>query len=426
MIKALFLTNPEIKRNKEMLHIGWIDYSKDHRDRVMRVLEMFTSPGAVDELGISVVRDAFSDRLFPGTSTLLTRAKYYLIVPWIMQELEEREFSPTQFRDNLHEQEARMSKVLLECGESAGVIGQRAGGDLKRKPSETYWNGLRTFGIFRDPRMSIANYHQAAGKVHAYNRARKAALLREEQSSTDDSDADAPERYQPFWEIIDPPEDWRSQMTFAMTADQARFLRNKIITSRYSKKSLLAYLLTDGLHLINPETEFDDLSPLDLPFDIRHDYTLAQQFAFLVSGAHLRYNIIFFNSNEQLEHAEAIQQEWIDWKRKVAEFDFTQWHTRSMLGEMGINPGQHAYHFVLKWIDQYAQHLATVREEDIDEFIRQREIRLKGSKRAKIGNTPQYQKDWIGISYLEYRWPYARQIILDIAKGLGIDATART
>jgi len=29
-----------------------------------------------------VVRDAFSDLMFPGTSTAQTRATYFLLVPW--------------------------------------------------------------------------------------------------------------------------------------------------------------------------------------------------------------------------------------------------------------------------------------------------------------------------------------------------------
>lgn len=40
-----------------MLPIGWIDFSKEHRKRVLNILSFLTQKGAVDELGISVVRD---------------------------------------------------------------------------------------------------------------------------------------------------------------------------------------------------------------------------------------------------------------------------------------------------------------------------------------------------------------------------------
>ena len=62
-----------------MLNIGWIDFSKKDRDIAMSVLRQLTEQGAMDELGIGTVRDAFSDILFPGTSTIQTRAKYLFL-----------------------------------------------------------------------------------------------------------------------------------------------------------------------------------------------------------------------------------------------------------------------------------------------------------------------------------------------------------
>ncbi|MCR5324005.1 MAG: DUF6361 family protein [Lachnospiraceae bacterium] len=41
--------------------IGWIDFSKDERNKVLNVIHLLDEPGAVDELGIGAVRDAFAD-----------------------------------------------------------------------------------------------------------------------------------------------------------------------------------------------------------------------------------------------------------------------------------------------------------------------------------------------------------------------------
>lgn len=38
-------------------------------------------------LGFAPIRDAFADYFFPGTSTIQTRARYFLFVPWIMSLL---------------------------------------------------------------------------------------------------------------------------------------------------------------------------------------------------------------------------------------------------------------------------------------------------------------------------------------------------
>lgn len=50
-----------------MLNLGWVDFSKSDRDTVLSVLRQLTESGAMDELGIGTVRDAFADILFPGT-----------------------------------------------------------------------------------------------------------------------------------------------------------------------------------------------------------------------------------------------------------------------------------------------------------------------------------------------------------------------
>ena len=43
-------------------------------------MNLLQAPGAVDEIGIGLIRDAFANYFFPGTSTVQTRAKYFLIV----------------------------------------------------------------------------------------------------------------------------------------------------------------------------------------------------------------------------------------------------------------------------------------------------------------------------------------------------------
>ena len=44
-----------------MINLGWVDFSKSDRNMVLNVLRQLTEPGAVDELGIGTIRDAFAD-----------------------------------------------------------------------------------------------------------------------------------------------------------------------------------------------------------------------------------------------------------------------------------------------------------------------------------------------------------------------------
>lgn len=66
----------------------WLDYSERERRKMLDLVDLFKEHDTRDELGIGSVRDAFSDMLFPGTSTIMTRARYFLLVPWTYQRLE--------------------------------------------------------------------------------------------------------------------------------------------------------------------------------------------------------------------------------------------------------------------------------------------------------------------------------------------------
>lgn len=62
--------------------IAWLDADTDDQARMREIVKLFTDRDSRDELGLGQVRDAISDGLFPGTSVLLTRARYLLLVPW--------------------------------------------------------------------------------------------------------------------------------------------------------------------------------------------------------------------------------------------------------------------------------------------------------------------------------------------------------
>jgi hypothetical protein len=74
----------------------WLDYSEHERRKMLDAIESFGEKTTRDELGLGSVRDAFADLLFPGTSTIQTRAKYFLFVPWIYLNLERKRTPSTK------------------------------------------------------------------------------------------------------------------------------------------------------------------------------------------------------------------------------------------------------------------------------------------------------------------------------------------
>ena len=134
-----------------MIKVGWIDFSSKDREKAMAVIDLMKENRAVDELGIGVVRDRLADILFPGTSTIQTRAKYFFIVPWCMIEAEKNFKNKVDYLKRLNNIETDVIKALIknEPSNTTGIIGKDSIGTLKRKPSEIYWNGLRTYKMTR-------------------------------------------------------------------------------------------------------------------------------------------------------------------------------------------------------------------------------------------------------------------------------------
>ena len=58
---------------------SWLDSSEHERRAVLELVSALNEPGTLDELGIGSIRDTIADTLFPGTSTIQTRARYFLM-----------------------------------------------------------------------------------------------------------------------------------------------------------------------------------------------------------------------------------------------------------------------------------------------------------------------------------------------------------
>ncbi len=66
------------------------------------MLQLFSDKGTVDDLGIGTVRDAISNSLFPGTSVIQTRARYFLFVPWLFRRAEQTAPPPARRQGHRH------------------------------------------------------------------------------------------------------------------------------------------------------------------------------------------------------------------------------------------------------------------------------------------------------------------------------------
>ena len=396
------------------IQLGWIDYSSEHRNKVMAVLHALTAPGAVDELGIGQIRDGFANLLFPGTSTIQTRAKYFFIVPYLLMELEQqRHLTPKSFLQKLSEMELDLIEPLKKSGEK-GIIGETAGRGLKRKPSSIYWSGLRTLGMFRYPHFSLDDYARATCAVN-----QELATQRAMGRRTDDEQAqDDPDAYQSpvpggFWRCPPPPEDWRERITIQLSAEEAAYLKDRINKAPLTQNSLFAYLVNKDLETIQPIQDIEALGQVfDLPDSIHAVYDMAMRFSDFIYGATLRYNVILSGG----ENKRALE-DWESWCQSTfVTRSFADYDPNEAIDYLKVN-NYRLRRFLRQWHKSYISGDINA----VDELIVQREIDIKSQVRAKLRNPSMYvyrEGDGMRGSKLDYRYGNAKVILIDIFNGL--------
>lgn len=408
--------------------LGWIDFSSEHRDRVKTVLDLLATPGVVDELGIGIIRDAFADLLFPGISTIQTRAKYFLIVPRIMKDYEllsDRQRNSLSLADYLYRQEIQCRiRLVQKYGkkESLGIIGvsfgTREDREVQRQPSSVYWNGLRAFGILKTD-LSLAEF----GHRYRGNRSRLRMLLeqtREERG--DDSDADdialSP--------ITRPPnaEDWLDHLTITLSVEEGEFLHQLMAATQ--PDSLLGQIMMEDRALreflaLRENATFDELA--DLPFvnnladsRLRQIVRFAKLFWDLLFGAHIRYNYLLQERFGEETLRREFARQWSDWLRQMRTFPWNEWDTGIMWEMVISNDGQiktYTREFINKWIE-LARRLSSNNSDFDDCVIKQERANKRTRARLRPDNRDEEVRDWIGIRALNFRLPQVRRIVNDI------------
>src|SRR4051794_21980860 len=119
--------------------LKWLDFSRDEQQRIAELIRLFSQPESRDELGIGVVRDVFSNLMFPGVSVIQTRARYLLFVPWLFQRGVRLGRSGPPLAAWVERHERALVETIRKGGDQEGLIGRLAGVRVKILPSTIYW-----------------------------------------------------------------------------------------------------------------------------------------------------------------------------------------------------------------------------------------------------------------------------------------------
>lgn len=406
--------------------LTWIDYSEKERQKMLDILSLFKQHETRDELGIGVIRDAFSDMFFPGTSTIQTRARYFLFVPWMYKSQEEKKTGSKKIESRARDEEIRLIYALLESNDPddhAGLIGKESKENLKRFPSSIYWQGLKAWGIRLCP-YSIPDYHHSLDTFYRF---------KNDSSHSHEEEIDGygiHHNWHPG--LPQAPDDFPYKASFSLTYDEASYLKERVMARQ--SNTMLAYLLNSDVLSESVHFPWDHPICPYLPEPIQERILHARNFSDAIHGASLLYNLMLAKKMEEsggqvhedlAGYYEDKLMEWADYLQSRKE-DFDQWDYRrrfwDILSESGARVTNQTWGFVMQWLQmalssERAQRIAD--DESAKKLIHERERLLK-HQLAKLDNSDALAR-WsgeAGTGRLRYRWRPAETMISDILLGL--------
>ena len=410
--------------------IGCIDFSSEHREKVKTVLDLLASPGVVDELGIGTIRDSFSDTLFPGISTIQTRAKYFLTIPRIFKDYKGLRVSDRRklsLVDYLKQQENRCMACMNQNHKNdpqdgiigATFVGKR--GEVQRKPSSVYWNGLRTFGLIKTE-LSLQEF------VRKF--ANPDTPLHDLIQDTGETKGDDPDAIESIGPVVNTPtyaEKWQEQLTLHLSFEEATFLARQMET-RESESLLGQILMDDNIRKTFVElpdrwtfAEFCESSPFidKLSDDLKRVLIGARDFWQILKGAHIRYNVLLQRQHGTDDKRIECEEQWNGWCDEMSRFPWQRWQTQ-LIWDMADRHRRQikdfTKRFVRKWIESVQNGTSDLAA--LDELVIQQELLNKKARARLKPNAEERVKGWVGIDSLDYRYSQARTIIKDIHFGL--------
>ena len=401
--------------------LSWLDSSEHERRSVLELVSTLNEPGTLDELGIGTIRDTIADALFPGTSTIQTRARYFLFIPWILQIVEGGSPRGAEDRARRLQMQLRDALVMTHGPNEPGVIGREAGAALQRWPLDIYWLGMARWGIRRHPG-SISSYFASLGQPSPW-RLLDRALDEPVEGRRDEAVDYIPGNWAPF---PPPPDGFPEVASFALTADEARFLRERVVLTH--PDGHLAHILQtgEGVDAYSASYPWNHPAAHTAPTAAREWLHDARLFSLVHQGAVLLYNLMLARKLDSEDNIDEFSTGLAAWSESIAntESDLDRWDRASMWKRLlGVNPRLRPR--TREFADRWYELAATRRGGSIGDsmeaqrLIREREHALKGARaRLTYAEARDRRRGFPTSARLEFRWTQIQRITSDVISAL--------
>jgi hypothetical protein len=385
------------------------------------MLQLFSDKDTVDDLGIGTVRDAISNALFPGTSIIQTRARYFLFIPWVFRHAERHH--PQQVVAKATDAERNLIGALIKGDDHDGLIGLQAGRNVRTLPSAIFWGGLIRYGIFLAPSLSIRQYgrHVARGL------------------GLPDTEDEIADRSPTFWQrdVPDPPPAFFrfESANFDLSREEAEWLTERILSADPPHDISLLSAYVRDLRRGAPAPQADEMWSATLPTDappamvtlVHH----AQRLSCAIHGAALVYNLMLAEERPtSLESNDGTSPDtyrlWLDeWTARATAVHLVAWANQpEAFWDCVLSHAARIPPATRVFIDAWLALLAAAPRDLASsaaarELIRERKTQHKRAQ-ARLANRKRLAewRGYAGTSPLVFRWPQVQRMLRDIAGGL--------
>jgi hypothetical protein len=400
--------------------LTWIFEDAADLEATSRMLAFFKEKRILDPMGLGSVTTALAEQLFPGTSSVMTRLRYMLFIPWIYQRLESRQVGREKFAAQVEKLEVELIGSLSRAEDHAGVFGLMSGGRLKKMPSALYWNALGRWGI-RLSRHTQRTFHRRVDRLY---RLRRDLEARQRRSARSGDDPDPQAGLQVLtWHpgLPGPPEGFPGQADLALTYPEAEFLANRL-KERFPK-SLLAFL---ALECRSAEAGFPWTHPDHHRFspdqkELLHNARLLDQTS---AGAEILYGVQLADLKRSGDLSDKFRGEFDQWRRALPLAEIRAWDPARLwaaTAARGFAVPNHVRVFLETWLGMVKAGPGRLAGEPAAlDLVKNREIWLKGPRSRFLNRRALDQwQPGVGRHWTEYRWPTVRGLLTDLHRGLG-------
>jgi hypothetical protein len=404
----------------------WIASSDQDIAKARAVLRSLKPAGVLDELGFLVLLGAFSGRLYPAISTIMTRARYFLFVPAIYQYIEAL---PAGRRRGSADAARRLQVALCQAllgtdPNQQGIIGKRTKGQVQRLPSTVYWSGLSELKIA---------LHQRPESSYLAGLAQHPARGR----YTDDDGISHEGEGDSFWDPEAPIDGvlladgtFAKGLSLSLTRREAAYLRDRFLERESpDHPSLLGHLLYTGATRTAYETPW---AIPGLPLTLKNVVHHARLLSLLTRGAQLQYDALLFEARKVrdtgTDHAFATW--WRAATPLIREWDLDEFAKLPFLQHATLRGD---VHFLRTWralaIGKRSA-AAAYADPEARMVLRNREQTVRGGK-ARL-RSPFHLEQWQPpeeydpqeLHALSYRHGIGTTMLKDISEGLALGGRA--